>query len=406
MRSPATSPSATSPSATSPSATSPRPSTRLRRLGRLRRCTSLALAAGLVGAGLSACQANNIYRAAALRAVNATIGSSYRFTFVDQDLLGHTTITGAVDDAYRYEMLLSVDGAPQWEEIVRDDAVADYFPNPAAVRTYAGAGYAPEDDVVGVFNQLRPFLSKAQVNLLTAQYRQVVPAAQRLAPSLALAALAKGKWVVDPTGAPAVPTLSQAATALRTDPFYEAQILLAQAQADLQQATPAEVVLYRANSTSPAYKPGDNPFPPPGPGVQEYEVTEPLLPSAQLAGPNGLPPPPGNSSFRKLAVYVSHGRVVAIRLDYDVLDRLTQVAQLYHIPLHINRSDGVQFEEEIGQLLVDSLQGRTQDPFRVHEETMLFTYPSTPPPITLPSPAVHASLSVIPGQGVNPAAVS
>lgn len=374
--------------------------------GRARRLTCAALVIGLLGAGLSACQANNIYRTAALRALNATIDSSYRFTFVDQDLLGHTTVTGEVADAYRYEMLLAVDGTPEWEEVVRDDAVADYFPDPAAVRTYAGAGYAPEDDVVGVFDQLRPFLSKAQVALLTAQYRQVVPAAQSIAPSLALAALEKGKWVEDPTGAPAVPTLSEATTALRSDPFYEAQILLQQALADVTQASASEVVLYRADSTSPAYKPGDNPFPPPGPGVQEYDVVEPALPSAQLAGQNGLPPPPGNSSFRKLAIYVSHGRVVAIRLDYDVLDRLAQVAQLYHVPLHINRSDGVEFEEEVGQLLVDSLQGRTQDPFRVHEETMLFSYPASPPVITLPSPVVKASLSIIPGQGVNPAAVS
>lgn len=368
---------------------------------RANRAVRILLAGCCAGAALAGCTKGvNADRAAALAAVANTMGSGYDFVFNDTDLVGTDTVAGQVDDSYRYRLLLSVDQAPVWEMVVRDDAVADYFPDRAAVLTYSGSGYAPEDDLPIIFNELRSLIPPAEQRSLEMIYRQATLPQVSPAASLALAALRAGKWVLDPTGAPALPTLGGEAVGERATPFYVPLVLLQQVQSYLQAAPPGAVVRYSADSTTPAYKPNDDPFPPPGPGVIRYDMVEDPLPGPQLGSASGLPPPPANADFRKVAIYVKDNRVVALRVDYDILDRLAKVAASYRIPLQLQRSAGAQLEEATGQLLVDSLQGQNQTPFRVHELTMLFSYPAQLTSIQLPTPAVTAPLAgVLPEQG-------
>lgn len=376
---------------------------------RNRNRSRLLLAATTLSLGLTACGSHGIgaARTAALGAVAASLQSSYDFTFSDTDLVGNETISGQVADSYRYQMLLSVDSQPVWQEVVRDDAVADFFPQSAALTTFAGTGYAPEDDLGTTFAQLSSLLPPGERQALTTIYALAKLRHVAAPTDLATASLAAGKWVVDPTGAPALATLAAQTQAERSDPFYEPMVILEQVQSYLLTAPNTEVTRFRPDSTTPAFKPGDDPFPAPPAGETRYDIAEPSLPGPSLGSLNGLPPPPTNSSFRKVAIYVRHGRVVAVRVDYDILDRLARLADAYHIPLHINRAAGVALEEGAGQLLVDSLQSHDQTPFRVHEDTMLITYPNQAPEITLPSPAVRTSLTgALPGQGSSGATTS
>lgn len=361
----------------------------------MRRLALLPVVGLLAGLGLAACGSNNSDQQAVLAALDASLASARTFVFVDQDLQHRTTVTGTIADSFRYSMLLSVDGVPQWQEVVRDNAVADLFSGPAALAHYAGAGSSPAEDVVADYASLRPLLPSG---IPTPNF-SMLPRTQVVDPSLGLRALQEGKWVVDPTGAPALPTTGNDTQALLTDPFTEPLIFLAAVRQTIDLSSPQDVKLFRPASLTPTYKPGDDPFPPPGPGVKRYDLVEPGLP---VLGPTSLgskPSPPTNADFRKLAIYVQNGKVIAVREDYDTLDRLQKLARNYQIPLKLSAAAGPVLEDRIGELITELVQPQASVPFRVHEETMLLSYPATPPPITLPSPAVTASLSFLPGQG-------
>ncbi|MHB8341956.1 MAG: hypothetical protein ACYDB7_12415 [Mycobacteriales bacterium] len=361
----------------------------------MRRLALVPVVALLAGLGLSACGSNNSDQQAVLAALDASLASARNFVFVDQDLVHRTTVTGEVADSFRYSMLLSLDGATQWQEVVRDNSVADLFSGPAALTRYAGAGSSPADDVLADYASLRPLLP---AGIPTPNF-SMLPRTQVVDPSLGLRALQAGKWVVDPTGAPTLPSIGNDSQQLLTDPFTEPLVFLAAVRQTIDLSPPYFVKLFRPASLTPTYKPGDDPFPPPGPGVKRYDVVEPALPTLSASSLGSKPAPPTNADFRKLAIYVQGGKVVAVREDYDTLDRLQKLARNYQIPLKLSAAAGPILEDRIGELITELVQPTAPVPFRVHEETMLLSYPATPPPITLPNPAVTASLSFIPGQG-------
>lgn len=370
------------------------------------RVAALATVAGLVllTGGLAGCGSDtSAAKTAVLAAIDRTLTSPRTFTFVDHDLVNTTTTTGAIADDQRYQLLLSSNGNPQWQLVVKDDAVADYFPQRTAAAVYTGSGYGPENDVAATFSQVRSLLPPDIAAQVQQIYAHVLPSPRPVSRSLALASLQAGKWVLDATGAP-TSVAGHAATTekqVTSSPFYEPMVLLQDLQRRVTQLPGYQVHQWQKGDLSPTFKATDDPFPAPGPGEKRYDLRQAPLPTAGFNTARGIPPPPSNDAFLKIAVYVRDGRLSAVRYNYDVLDRLDDVVKAYKLPAKLSAAVGVELEEQAGQVVVDLLQGQQQTvPFRVHEETMLLSYPATPPDIQLPSPAVTADLSsVIPGQG-------
>lgn len=338
-----------------------------------------------------------------MAALNATLRTPRAFTYVDQDLAATTTVTGQVADDNRYQLLLSGQDGPVWQQVAVDDAIADYFPATAAVATYSGAGSSPALNVLKTYASIRSLLPPAIAQRADAVYATKLPRAVAVPNSLALAALRAGKWVLDPLGAPkaANPNAADADKQALANPFFGAQTELARARDIIQATDFFKIKEYRAGDLAPTYKRTDDPFPAPGPGVHRYDLKQPDLPTAGLNTATGVPAPPSEDVFRKLAIYIQDGRVIAVRINEDVLDRLNDVSQLYRIPLHLKKDVGVELEEAIGQVTIDLLQGAKDTvPFRVHQETLLMTFPKNPPAIALPAVAVRAPLTLLPGQSV------
>lgn len=364
----------------------------------MRRAAAI-LAGGLVLAALlGACGSNDQAKQAVLSAIARSLASPRHFVYVDQDLDHRTSVSGELDDALRYEMLLSVDGRPQWQVVVHDDGVADLFPRGTDVARYVGKGWAPQVDVLADVAAIRPLLPKS---LPAPSYASLPPLVAAAAPaSGAVSALEAGRWVLDPTGAPPPATLAEPSSVVNGDPFYAPEVMLQGVAAEVTDLQANQVVRFEPGSLTPTYKATDDPFPPPGRGIVRYDIAEPSLPPPGPPTASGTPPAPDSSYFEKTAVYVAGGRVVEVAENWDVLDRLQQLVKMYRVPLRIDRQAGPSVEERLGQLIVETLQGATATvPFRVHSETMLIRYAKSPPRISLPSQAVVANLSVLPGQG-------
>ena len=360
------------------------------------RRTAIALAAATLMSGLSGCGSkNDVDLKAVLAAIDASIASPRTFVHIDQGLNAKTVVSGEVADSLRYRLLLTIDGKPTWQKVVKDDAVAELFLDPSKVSEYAGAGSSPAVQVVSDYQVIAPFLPKEVPPPAFAQ----LPKTQPVEPSLALAALQAGKWVIDPKGAPTLPTVGTSAEKLATTPFLRPLLMLQAVRAEVDQTQYQFVKKYSKDDLSPLFKPEDDPFPLPEAGEIRYDVGQPPLPAVDATSQDSRPKAPEDVSLRKLAVYVRDGKVTAIRENYDILDKLEKIAQLYMIPLKLDKSAGTVTQQRIGQLLINLIQAEKPVPYRVHEEQLLLKYPDTRPEITLPKPAVEADLSLLPGEG-------
>ncbi len=363
---------------------------------RLIRRTAAVLAVATLTAGLSGCGSkNDVDLKAVLAAIDASIASPRTFVHIDQGLSAKTVVSGEIADSLRYRLLLTVDGTPTWQKVVKDDAVADLFLDPSKVSEYAGAGSSPAVQVVSDYQVIAPFVPKEVPPPAFAQ----LPKTEPVEPSLALAALQAGKWVLDPEGAPVLPSVGTAAEQLATTPFLRPLLMMQAVRAEVDQTQYQFVKKYNKDDLSPLFKPQDDPFPQPQDGEIRYDVGQAPLPVIDAKSRDNRPDPPGDTALRKLAVYVRDGKVVAIRENYDILDRLEKIAQLYQIPLVLDKSAGTVTQQRIGQLLINLIQPEKPVPYRVHEEQLLIKYPDSRPEITLPKPAVKADLSLLPGEG-------
>ena len=363
---------------------------------RVLRPTALALALATATTALSACGSeNDVDQRALLAALDRAIATPRTFVHIDQGLNTKTVVSGEVSDSLRYRLLLTVDGKPTWQQVVKDDAVANLFLDRNKVATYAGAGSSPAVQVVSDYQVIAPFLPK---EVPPPAYGQL-PKTQPVEPSLALAALQQGKWVVDPDGAPVLPTVGTSAEQLATTPFLRPLLMLSAVRAEVDQTNFQFIKKYSKDDLSPLFKPEDDPFPKPQDGEVRYDVGQPPLPAVTATSQDSRPEPPEDVSLRKLAIYLRDGKVVAVRENFDILDRLEDLARLYQIPLQLDPSAGTVTQQRIGQLLVNLIQPEKPVPYRVHEEQLLLSYPPERPEIALPKPAVSADLSLLPGQG-------
>ncbi len=198
---------------------------------------------------------------------------------------------------------------------------------------------------------------------------------------------------------PQLPTVGSSAELIATTPFLRPLLMLAAVRAEVDQAGRQNVKKFDKDDLDPFFKAEDDPFPEPQAGETRYDVRQADLPVITATSQDSRPEPPDEESLRKLAIYVKDGRVVAIRENFDILDRLEDLAKLYMIPLELDPSAGTVTQQRIGQLLVNLIQAEVPVPYRVHEEQLLLSYPPERPEIALPKPAVSADLSLLPGQG-------
>lgn len=360
------------------------------------RRTAVVLCTATVASGLAGCgEEDDSIQRLVLGALSTAIDSPRTFVHVDQGLSRRTVVTGDLADSLRYRVLLSVDGKPIWQKVVKDDSVADLFLDPTQVATYAGAGSSPAVDVVSDYQLIAPVLPPGVPVPAFSQLPKTTP----VKPSLALAALQQGKWVQDSDGAPVLPNVGSSAELLATTPFLRPLLMLAAVRAEVDATDARFVQKYSEDDLSPLFKPEDDPFPKPGPGEDRYDVGQPPLPGITATSQNSRPDPPDDRALRKLAIYLKDGKVVAIRENYDILDRLEDIARLYMIPLQLDKSAGTVTQQRIGQLLINLVQPEKPVPYRVHEEQLLLSYPEDAPKIELPKPVVEADLSLLPGQG-------
>ncbi|MHB1447237.1 MAG: hypothetical protein ACYCZV_16520 [Acidimicrobiales bacterium] len=347
---------------------------RIRRTGTgLARRSAPALGICLLVPLLSACQSTYHVAQQVQGELNATYVAPKQFVWVDQTLSGTETVSGLWNDPYRYSVLFSQDGTPVWEEVVRDDAVADRILDVSPAVSYAashgGVGNGP----------LAAHLAGANAGTVDA--------------------LLTRHWVEDPTGAPAVPTVGGEQGAEPNDPFYAPMIFLQDVINLINNSVQSEVRQWRRNDVTPVYKPTDDPFPPPAAGDLRYDVYEPSLPVLTSNSPSATPPAPRAADFTKIAIYVRGGKVVEVRMVVDPLDVLGTLVTNYH--LRLPKGLSTRGKELWAQAAIDRLTRATSlVPFRVQQITYIASNIGQAISISLPPKPVVASLSgIIPGQG-------
>ena len=267
-------------------------------MSRLRRplggLTAVLIVAGLsVGCGESDQKALREVRAA----LRKTGQMSYRYVYdVELPTLdANFEIRGILEDDLRFKTQLAVGGKPAMEEVVSDDAVATRFLDQTIHRMYANAEGGRGDT------------GKRQGE-----------AEEKLASDVEVrSALAAGRWVLDPSGAP---PLLGGAVDLRTlgaDPLYDSLTMFQYVEQVLRING-----VYEFNEDALDYRPKEDPFAEatpkklfPGRDVTRYDVWRPPLPkAADTQAGNQITP--GMEHFRYMAIYIEDG--VIIRIDETI----------------------------------------------------------------------------------------
>ena len=323
-----------------------------------------ALALALAAPLLASCQSSDTLGLELHADIARTLAQSRQFVWTDRQLGFTQTVSGEYQDSYRYHLLYVADGQPTWEEVVRDDAVADRILQPTALLRY----WADQ---------------KAHIQ---------IPPSSEASPAL----LAR-RWVVDATGAPAVPTVGQESTEYKNDPFDRALLFLTDIDYLITQAPPPEVRQYRPDDVTPVYKPTDDPFPAPakGSGIVRYDVYEQPLPTLNSASPGALPAPPTASNFTKIAIYVKNGLVVEVRMTTDPVDQLQNLVNNYHLalPKGLSLSEQEAYAQAAIQQLTRNQPGEPL--FLVRQETMVLQPLPVGTSVNLPTDAVQAKLNFL-----------
>ena len=267
----------------------------------------MAVAALVTMVFAGACEKRDQDAGKVLRAIDATSPLEHRFVYrVESRSAGKLVVQGIVEDDFRYKLQLSLNDSPAIEEIVDDDAVAVRFLDPGLVDGFT------DRLVVDKVDQ-----------------KTNVPGA-----TVADALKAK-RWVLDDAGAPsAVVELREERDSNGTrqqsrDPLFEARTALAY----VRRAVAKNFVKYDPETLTPTYRRDEDPFPKPskGSGVTRYDSIVVDLPSASAATSGSTPQLPTIGNFRKMAVYVKGGRVIAVRefigLSRRQLEDLTKYVQ-------------------------------------------------------------------------------
>ena len=218
--------------------------------------------------------------------VDATTPHSYRLSYDLTEGGTKVDVKGIIEDDFRYKLQLSRDDKPAAEQVVVDDAVALRFLDPGLVRGYLDPSVEGKVDT-----------------------KTNVPGAS------VVDALDAGRWVLDGAGAPSpiLQTATEAKKGVETpkDPLFDARTALGYVRRVAETTFFKE---YDPESINPTYRKDEDPFPIPsrGSGVRRFDAVIYPLPAASAAT-SGSRALPVTQNFRKMAVYVKHGKVLAVR---------------------------------------------------------------------------------------------
>jgi hypothetical protein len=295
---------------------------------------------------------------------------SHRFEYEEEDLVGGETtrVVGVVEDDFRYKVRLEVDNAVALDEIVYDDAVADRFYDVETLRSMlrtSAVEPAATDDT--------DLASPAEVR----------------------AALSRGQWVVDPTGAPPLfDAVANEERQIGDDPIVDAQTVF-----DYVERVSRRQLVKKFNEDSLDYKPKEDPFPKPSrdSDIVRYDFGRFPVPRPSDGAASGRQAVPGAESFRKMSVYVRDGLVIRVLELVDVVDRLDDLERNYDIELEGSTKDRV-------KTAIDAInavrrgQGERQN-IRVRRLDFKLVDLGEPQTVTLPESSVKGSLVLLENRG-------
>lgn len=290
-------------------------------------------------------------------AVERTAHVPHRYVYEDDGDGRRTAVEGVVEDDLRYKARVLFDGTSVLDEVVSDDTVADRISEPSALAVFTHAA-----------------------------------ADAKVQPQVRDALLAR-RWVVDPTGAPSLTATATAKRKLGADPVLDSLSVWTYVETAMQEAN----AVRRFNREALDYKAKEDPFPPPkkGSGVVRYDLLPKPIPKANTGGANQALP--GVNSFRKLSVYVQHGRVVQILETIDVESRLKDLSRNYGARLEGRTpADQARFAIEV----LNSLRtAQGNEPIRVRTMSMKVTDTGTAQSVSVPTGGVEGDLSVLIDRG-------
>lgn len=267
-------------------------------MSRFRRIMAVVLAAFTVAALATGCgKAEQEALKEVRAALRKTAQLSYRYTFdVDMPVQGVSWgVRGIIEDDLRFKTQLSFGGKPAVEEVISDDTIATRFLVPEVFKLYENPEGGQGDT------------GKRQGE-----------ADEKLASDVEVkGALTSGRWVLDPSGAPALLGGAVDMRTLGADPLYDSLTMFQY----MEQVLRVNGV-YEFNEDALDYRPQEDPFAEnlpeklfPGRKVKRYDIGRPPLPKASdtQAG-NQLTP--GMEHFRYMAIFIEDG--VIIRIDETI----------------------------------------------------------------------------------------
>jgi hypothetical protein len=261
-------------------------------------------------------------------------------------------VRSRVQDDLRYKSSVTLDGTRVLDEVVVDDSLADRILDVRAYKLLGGG----------------------------------VPTG---APAL-------GGWVLDRYGAPSL--LPSDVSSLRVGQDIVLDALTVFRHVDLAMNDCANV--HRFDPDSLAYRPREDPFPRPdrGAGEVRYDCERPALPRPSSGAGNAARVVPGPQHFRKLAVYVNHGRVTRILEQVDVAPSLRDLERIYNLGLG---SGGSTAERAARALAVLNQARRVTGGEAIRPRTLDVELTDLGRAVTveLPAGAVEGNLSGLPHRG-------
>lgn len=271
------------------------------------------------------------------RFMSGTESQSAEYIYIEDSAHGEVEVRGRIEDAFRHEAQLFLEGNLIVERVVSDDAMAIRVVDPSKLQALSGPIADPVDFQVA-------------------------------------SALSQGKWVLDPAGAPALKP-PEDVEKVGPDPMRDALNVFVYSNAAIEEA----VGIRQFNPDALDYRPQDDPFPKPDKKKLEerYDLQRPPLPRRETGQQRGV----GTPHFRKLSFYVEDGEITRVLEDIDI-----EGHEEFRRALKTGRP------KFLLRLLDELRSGRTAETIRVRQMSMTFTSLGVPITVSLPQDALTGNL--------------
>jgi hypothetical protein len=274
-------------------------------VGRARRLLVVVVVAALGAGVLSGCgRKKDDGKDIVKNAIHKTVRLARTFVYDDNAGGKRTTVAGLVEDDYRYQAEVRLNGDAMEEEAASDDALA--------------------------IRALRP---EAVGSLLTAG----TPTGAGTNPTVrtSVDALSSGKWVVDPAGAPSLVVTPDDRRKPGDDPVFDALTLLQYTERAVDASV--YVARYNPDAIDPVFKSVEEkalgfPQPKVGAATERWDLKAPPLPKPNSFSNTGSQLVPTVVNFRFMSVYVRDGLIVQVREVIDVAGKLPDLVRDYKLP--------------------------------------------------------------------------